>query len=101
MQKPTAKHQGELEEESGIEVGLQETSRTPQENLQSQLVWDHGGSQRLSYQPKRMQGLHLILLELDVPGWGGTQGQAPFSQEKGRGNGGICKGGIGRKGDVK
>ena len=35
-------------EEWRIEVSKPEESRTPQEDLQSQLTWTHGGSQRLN-----------------------------------------------------
>jgi hypothetical protein len=34
-------------------------SRTPQDDLQSQLAWAHAGSQSLNYQSKSMQGLDL------------------------------------------
>ena len=36
--------------------GKLEVSRTPQEDVQSQINWAHGGSQRLDHQPKSMQG---------------------------------------------
>jgi hypothetical protein len=39
----------------------------------------------------------LVLVGLDIPGWGGTQRGFPFSKKKRRGNGGeICKDGNGR-----
>ena len=43
------------------ELGWRETkkSRTVQKFIQRQLTWTHGGSQRLRYQPKTMQGLDL------------------------------------------
>jgi hypothetical protein len=39
----------------------------------------------------------LVLLGLDVPGWGGTQRKPPFSEEKGKKavEGEVCKGGTG------
>jgi hypothetical protein len=45
----------------GLETGLQvlEVSRTPHEDLKSQLTWAHKGSQRLKHQPKSMQELNL------------------------------------------
>ena len=47
------------------EEGLRELerSRAPQD-LQSQLIWAHGGSQRLKHQPKGMHGLDLGLLHI-------------------------------------
>ena len=43
----------------GIELGELEGSRTPQEDLQSQLTWAHESPQRLNHQPKNMQRLDL------------------------------------------
>lgn len=42
----------------------------------------------------------LVLLRLDIPGWGGIQEELPFSKEKGKGQwvGEICKGGPGNRG---
>jgi hypothetical protein len=61
MLRPTAKHQAELDgslvEERGIGLRELEGSRTSQGNLQSQLAWAHGGSQRLKHQPKNTEGL--------------------------------------------
>ena len=42
-----------------IEWSGPEGSRTAQEDLQSQLTWAHGGSQRLNHESKSMQGLDL------------------------------------------
>lgn len=43
------------------EEGLREAegSSTPEEDLQSQLTWNYGGSQKLNHQPKSMHGLDL------------------------------------------
>jgi hypothetical protein len=41
-----------------------EGSRTLQEDLQSQLTWVHGGSQRWNHQAKSMHGLELGLLHI-------------------------------------
>jgi hypothetical protein len=45
-------------------VGKLEGSRTPQEDTQSQLTWDHGGSQSLGHQPWSMQELDLDPLHI-------------------------------------
>jgi hypothetical protein len=50
---------GILVEELGIELSKPEGSTTPQEYLQSQLTWDHVGSQRLNHQLKTIKGLDL------------------------------------------
>jgi hypothetical protein len=50
MERPRAKHQVELRghvEEWEVEVSKLEGSRTPQEDPQRQLNWDHPGSQNL------------------------------------------------------
>jgi hypothetical protein len=52
-------YSGNLVEEWGIELSKLEGSRTPQEDIQSQLTLDHLVSQRLNHRPKSMQGLHL------------------------------------------
>ena len=62
MQRPTAKHQAKLGESCRRVQGRTERpegSRIPQEDLQSQLTWAHGGSQKLNHQPESIQGLHL------------------------------------------
>jgi hypothetical protein len=63
MQRPTANYQAEppesLVEEWGITVSKSEGSRTPQEDPQSQLTWDHGNSQNLRYQPGSIQEVGL------------------------------------------
>lgn len=60
MQQPTVKQEAErLVEESGEGLRELEGSRTPQEDLLSQLTWAHGGSQRLNHQIKTMHGLDL------------------------------------------
>ena len=62
MQRCTAKQEaelGNLVEEWRIGLNEQEGSRTPQEDLQSQLIWAHRGSQRLNHQPMSMQRLDL------------------------------------------
>jgi hypothetical protein len=69
MQRPTTKYQAELGESCGrVEdrSDKQEGLRTPQEDLQNQLTQGHGDSQRLSHQPKSMQGLDLDSLYIDV-----------------------------------
>jgi hypothetical protein len=57
-----AEHQVELRGSCG-KVGERidqvRGARTPQEDLQSQLTWARGGSQRLNHQPKNTQGLDL------------------------------------------
>lgn len=44
--------------------------------------------------------MHLLLLQLDIQGQGGTQAGLPFSDGKREGviGGGICEGGTGRRG---
>jgi hypothetical protein len=51
-------------EECGIEVSKSEVSRTPQEDPQSQLSMDRGGSQSLGHQPDIMQELDLDPLHI-------------------------------------
>jgi hypothetical protein len=41
-----------------------EKSRIPEEDLQNQLIWAHGGSQRLNHQPRSMPGLDLDHLDM-------------------------------------
>ena len=55
-------------EERVIELNKLEGSRTPQEDLQSQLTWTHGGSQRLNHQPKNMRGVdsHTFLVDVQL-----------------------------------
>ena len=58
MQRPTAnirRSSGSLVDKWGIEGSKPEGSRTPQEDLQSQLTWIHGGPQRLNHQPNSTQ----------------------------------------------
>ena len=43
----------------GDSIGRVRGSRTPEEDLQSPLIWAHGDSQRLNHQPKRIKGLDL------------------------------------------
>ena len=50
---------GSLVEEWGLELSNPEVERMPQEDLQSQLTWVHGDSQRLNHQPNTMQALDL------------------------------------------
>jgi hypothetical protein len=61
--QPNIRQRAQREEWQGWSGGKgmrePERSRTPQENLQNQLTWAHGGSQRLSHQPKSMHGLDL------------------------------------------
>jgi hypothetical protein len=45
--------------ELGIEVSKPEGPRIPQEDLQNQLAWAHGGLQKLNHQPKSIHGLDL------------------------------------------
>ena len=47
-----------------IEVSKSEGSRTPQENPQSQLRRNHGGSPSLGHQPESMQELDLDNLHI-------------------------------------
>lgn len=63
--RTTAKHQVELGKSCGREgQELREpvVSGIPQEDLENQLTWAHGGSQRLNHQPENMQGLGLYPL---------------------------------------
>jgi hypothetical protein len=48
-----------LVEESGIELSKPEESITTQEELQSQVTWAPGGSQRQNHKSGSMQGLDL------------------------------------------
>ena len=60
--RTTAKHQVELGKSCGREgQELREpvVSGIPQEDLENQLTWAHGGSQRLNHKPKSMQRLDL------------------------------------------
>jgi hypothetical protein len=60
MHRPTAKHHVvHFMKKWGIELNKPEGSRITQEDLQSQLVWAHGSSQRPNYRPTSMQGLNL------------------------------------------
>lgn len=62
MQRPTDKHQMELRESCGGEgdrLGQAGVSRKPQEDLQSQPTWGHGGSQNLGDLPGSMGELDL------------------------------------------
>jgi hypothetical protein len=55
MQTPTGRHQMELGESCGrVGHSIEQAgaSRTPQEDLWSQLTWVHGSSQSLSHQPE-------------------------------------------------
>ena len=46
-------------EEGGEGLKEPEVSRTLQENLQNQLIWVHGASQRLNHQAESMHGTDL------------------------------------------
>ena len=50
---------GSLVEDSGRALSTLEGSRTPQGDLQSQLLWAHRGSWRVNHQPKSTPGLDL------------------------------------------
>jgi hypothetical protein len=63
-QPNTRQSSGCLVEESGTGLSELERSRTPQEDLWSQLTWAHWGSQGLKHQPKNMQGLDLDPLHI-------------------------------------
>jgi hypothetical protein len=58
-QRPTVKHQAELQESCGGAWDRIWVSLRGQRDLQSQLTWAHRGSQRRNQQPKSMQRLDL------------------------------------------
>jgi hypothetical protein len=72
MQRPTGKHQTELRESCGRVLSLlsesqlsePEGSRTPQEDLQIQLIWTHSGSQRLNHKQESVHGTDLVPLQV-------------------------------------
>jgi hypothetical protein len=71
MQRPITKYQAELWESCRRmwnTLRELEGSRTPQEDLESQLTWAHGGSERLNHQPKSMQALctHVADMQLGL-----------------------------------
>lgn len=55
---------GSVVEDWKMELSELECSRVPQEDLQSQIIWVHGASQKLNHQPKRIQELDLGLLHI-------------------------------------
>ena len=65
MERPTAKYYTVIREYCGSVGGRVVRARgvrKPQEDLQSQIVWAHGRTQRLNHQPNTMHGLDLEVL---------------------------------------